>query len=106
MAKFRKRPVVIDAEMWDGTSASALAVMSLLPVNAQETLLEFDSPSIIRVRTLEGVMTAELGDWVIKGVKGELYPCEPDIFAATYEIADGNPASTQSSGGNRVSEAP
>lgn len=37
------------------------------------------------VRTLEGVMTAAPGDWIIRGVKGELYPCKPDIFAATYE---------------------
>ena len=39
------------------------------------------------VRTLEGTMTANVGDWIIKGIKGEFYPCKPDIFAATYEPA-------------------
>ena len=42
----------------------------------------------IFIRTLEGEMTATQGDWIIKGVKGEFYPCKPDIFAATYEPAD------------------
>lgn len=41
----------------------------------------------ISIGTLEGVMTATAGDWIIKGVKGEFYPCKPDIFAATYEPA-------------------
>ena len=39
------------------------------------------------IRTLEGVMRADLGDWIIRGIKGELYPCKPDIFAATYDLA-------------------
>lgn len=42
----------------------------------------------LEVETLEGTMTADLGDWIIRGVQGELYPCKPDIFAATYEPAD------------------
>lgn len=40
------------------------------------------------IHTLEGIMTAQPGDWIIRGVKGELYPCKPDIFAATYEVAE------------------
>ena len=39
----------------------------------------------LMIRTLEGDMRADLGDWIIRGVKGEVYPCKPDIFAATYE---------------------
>lgn len=42
---------------------------------------------VIEIQTLEGTMLAVPGDWIIKGVKGEFYPCKPDIFAATYEIA-------------------
>ena len=42
----------------------------------------------LEIGTLEGVMRAQPGDWIIRGVKGEIYPCKPDIFAATYEIAD------------------
>lgn len=47
---------------------------------------------MLHVRTLEGVMGANVGDWIIKGVQGEFYPCKPDIFAATYEPADAPPS--------------
>ncbi|MBF6189533.1 hypothetical protein, partial [Nocardia farcinica] len=48
-----------------------------------------DSPHEIRIDTLEGIMTATLGDWIIRGIKGEFYPCKSDIFEATYErVAD------------------
>jgi hypothetical protein len=43
---------------------------------------------VVMILTLEGAMTANIGDWIIKGVKGEFYPCKPDIFAATYEPAE------------------
>jgi hypothetical protein len=51
-----------------------------------------DASGFVRVtiHTLEGVMEAVPGDWIIRGVKGELYPCKPDIFAATYEPLDGD----------------
>jgi hypothetical protein len=45
-------------------------------------------PAFMLIETLEGVMRAEVGDWIIRGVKGEFYPCKPDIFAATYEPVD------------------
>lgn len=44
-----------------------------------------DNPNILSVQTLEGKMTALKGDWIIKGIKGEFYPCKPEIFEATYE---------------------
>lgn len=46
----------------------------------------------IAIETLEGTMTANVGDWIIKGVKGEFYPCKPDIFAQTYDEVDTLPA--------------
>lgn len=58
MAKFRKKPVIIEA---------------------YQTNKELDIP------TLEGIMHADIGDWIITGVKGEQYPCKPDIFEQTYE---------------------
>ena len=58
MAKFRKKPVVIEAEKC-----------------VDRTI----------IRTLEGDMTAEVGDWIITGVEGEIYPCKPHIFEQTYE---------------------
>lgn len=78
IAKFRKRPVEIEAmrfaEIVDGSVICSWCRGS----NAQ-------SPAEIQIPTLEGTMTASLGDWIIRGVKGEFYPCKPDIFEATYD---------------------
>lgn len=112
MAKFRKKPVVIDAvrvtaadfnghrgcdhskgcTAWDGSPfsevpdwlAKAIDDGNCVPHSRGGTdYAQWDIP------TLEGVMTAQPGDWIIQGVKGELYPCKPDIFEITYEpVAD------------------
>lgn len=76
--KFRKKPVVIEAKQFFGDP------------NLQECLdwiggnCGGDDTRIV-IQTLEGDMTASKGDWIIRGVKGEFYPCKPDIFEATYE---------------------
>ncbi len=77
--KYRKIPVVIDAILWDGnlTSLNALGTFER-PVSQ-----ELGSKDLL-IETLEGVMRAKVGDYIIKGVQGELYPCKPDIFALTY----------------------
>jgi len=76
--KFRKRPVVVEAIQYDGFHIGKLndfcGSSIFVPVGG--------SPFI---RTLEGDLTISKGDWVIKGVKGEFYPCKPDVFEATYE---------------------
>jgi hypothetical protein len=82
MARFRKKPVEIDAwqfggepvEQWPEWLQTAPGVMRV----AGEGL---------RIRTLEGDMLAREGDYIIRGVAGELYPCKPEIFEATYEPA-------------------
>ena len=80
MSKYRKKPVEIEAVKFDGTDES---VEWLLP--------QLKSGEIGRacnklyIKTLEGVMEAKVGDYVIKGVNGEFYPCKPDIFEKTYE---------------------
>lgn len=81
MPKFRKKPVVIEAVFWDGK----LTTVEHLHGEFEQ---ELGSDALL-IRTLEGTMRADFGDWIIKGVKGELYPCKPDIFVATYEPADG-----------------
>ena len=58
-----------------------------MPLAANAIIINHGSH--LTVRTLEGCMVASHGDWIIKGVKGEFYPCKPDIFKATYEPADG-----------------
>ena len=80
MAKFRKKPVVIEARQWTGANAPEL--LDWIKPNARQ-----EGASLI-IPTLEGDHEAGLGDWIIRGVKGEFYPCKPDIFAATYEPAE------------------
>jgi hypothetical protein len=85
MPKFRKKPVVIEAVQWS-PSAKPTDYPMWLYENVLRTPDVFDEKSgTITIRTLEGDMIARPGDWIIRGVKGEFYPCKPDIFAATYE---------------------
>lgn len=79
--KFRKKPVVIEAVQYDGTLQS-LEVFNIASVS------QYLGSDTAQIETLEGVMTAQVGDWIIKGVKGEFYPCKPDIFEATYEAVE------------------
>lgn len=82
--KFRKKPVVVEAFQ---NAPNALA-----PVWFSNAYTQWRRASpgsdVILIKTLEGEMRAERGDWIIRGVAGELYPCKPDIFAATYEPAE------------------
>lgn len=80
--KFRKRPVVIEAKQF--TDESKDRVFSWVKPTAYPSFDVNGNPTI-RIETLEGDMTVRLGDWVIKGVNGEFYPCKPDIFDKTYE---------------------
>ena len=116
MPKFRKKPVVIEAVRWRGYS-SGLGITSEpadqpleishenehrikwepIPAWLPHTLRE-GQPTIagevcrdgddLLIYTLEGVHRAKPGDWIIRGVQGELYPCKPDIFAQTYETGE------------------
>jgi hypothetical protein len=81
--KFRKKPVVIEALPFDGSLESAGRIMRKFDVKLGDA--GYTPQGTFKISTLEGVMTAMPGDWIIKGVKGELYPCKPDIFEATYE---------------------
>jgi hypothetical protein len=87
MPKFRKKPVVIEAVQFDGSERSRDEIFSWLDEHEQlcESAPAADGKCSIIVPTLEGNHLALPGDWIIKGVKGEFYPCKPDIFAATYE---------------------
>ena len=85
--KFRKKPVEIEAWQWGGKSPVYERPEWLRDANVLADL----SKGILLIDTLEGTMTAQPGDWIIKGVKNEIYPCKPDIFEQTYEpVADPN----------------
>jgi hypothetical protein len=76
---YRKKPVTIQAVRWDGKNVRAVENIGLPWLRTGPNL------RVLVITTLEGEMTAQPGDWIIKGVKGEFYPCKPDIFDATYE---------------------
>ena len=76
--KYVKKPVVVEAIKYDGTNK----------VEIQEFMdryLDDTQDGQLKIETLEGIMLANVGDYIIKGVSGEFYPCKPDIFEKTYE---------------------
>ena len=92
-AKFRKKPVVVEAILWDGqpdTLVKIAAVAGERPITVRDRVIDGDGAPKLRISTLEGVMQANLGDWIICGVAGEVYPCKPDIFEATYQALWGD----------------
>ncbi len=86
MSKYRKKPVVIEAVQF--TEESKDQVFNWITCNRYPYFDTSDGKPMIKIETLEGDMFAKLGDWVIRGVKGEFYPCKPDIFEATYEAVE------------------
>ena len=87
--KYRKKPVVIDAMQFTGTEDSTIQCGCFMGNKGFKT--EGYPAKHFFIETLEGTHRADVGDWIIKGVKGEFYPCKPDIFEATYEKAEDAP---------------
>ena len=89
--KYRKKPVVIDAIQWDGTLSGWRKIESAFP-KMRTTSIRYhevrNEASGIRLTTLEGSYGVSDGDYIIRGVKGEFYPCKPDIFEMTYEAIE------------------
>ena len=83
MGQYRKKPVVIEAEQY----LLGEVIRAKWLFDAMESGDVFSDADGLKIKTLEGVMSASVGDWIIRGVKGEIYACKPDIFAATYEAA-------------------
>jgi hypothetical protein len=91
MAQYRKKPVVIEAFRygidnrpdWFNDKVTANEIVTYLGYDIMK-----DRPSdfYCEIKTLEGIMRGEYGDYIIQGVKGEIYPCKPDIFEMTYEL--------------------
>lgn len=99
--KFRKKPVVIEAVQVLHVDVTGARLLDKFPLAENPTWIEAAIVSgaitlsnsgardyeVLLIHTLEGDMEAMPGDWIIRGVKGELYPCKPDIFEATYDPA-------------------
>lgn len=82
--KFRKKPIVIEAVKWTGDTKPFINELAEF-ANAVCCHSHHQMMGKAHIHTLEGIMEIGEHDWIIKGVKGEFYPCKPDIFEATYE---------------------
>jgi len=81
--KFVKKAVIVEAEQWIGCNISTLS--EFMATAKTDFITGKASEGIIQILTLEGIMTARIGDWIIKGIDGELYPCKDSIFKRTYQ---------------------
>lgn len=86
MPRYRKKPVVVEAIQWEGPGDTN-RIVNWLSMHSGSIRGWTFVDDWIEIPTLEGAMKASSGDWIIRGIKGEFYPCKPDIFAVTYEPA-------------------
>lgn len=87
--RYRKKPIVIEALQFTGANLAECLTWAVgVSAEAAEGCAIMNLPLFIP--TLEGNMRTNPGDWIIKGVKGEFYPCKPDIFEATYDLVEGD----------------
>ena len=87
---YRKKPIEVEAIQFDGNNGWYIEQWSKREVFSSPVLEPTDdnpTGSYLQIKTLEGTMTADVGDWIIKGIQGEFYPCKPDIFEETYDDA-------------------
>ena len=88
MQKFVKKPVVIEAVEYNG--ANKEEIEAFVGKKLDTIYTELKEPLELKIPTLEGDMKASKGDYIIKGIKGEFYPCKPDIFKSTYNVVEDN----------------
>ncbi|WP_078379150.1 hypothetical protein [Sutcliffiella halmapala] len=88
MAKYRKKPVVIEAFQWIEQKEDPQWIVDAIEKGNVYFINNEPNRRLLAIETLEGTMYASRGDFVIKGVQGEIYPCKPEIFEATYEKVD------------------
>lgn len=90
MAKFRKKAIVIEAyQLQQPNAEQSIPPAWLLEAIVTGRVIPIKGHGVV-VKTLEGDHRGDVGDWIIRGVKGELYPCKAEIFALTYEPAEAN----------------
>lgn len=92
MPRYRKKPIVVEAFQWDNKGATWPEWLEAAARKRPSTVGSFNCANgLVTILTLEGVMRVDPDDYIIQGVQGELYPCKPDIFEATYEaVGEGN----------------
>lgn len=85
--KYRKKPVEVEAFKWTGFP-NKLGLSWMVDAILDGVVEYSGSSDDLKINTLEGTVTACVGDFIIKGVNGEVYPCKPDIFEKTYEAVE------------------
>jgi hypothetical protein len=83
--RYKKKPIIIEAVCFTKDSEDLCYSF----ITCQKWIEHLDNKAVFKIQTLEGVMTATQGDYIIKGVNGEFYPCKPDIFEKTYDQYNG-----------------
>lgn len=83
--KYRKKPVIIEAIQFEDNSDRIIEIHEFMGGDTIRVNYEDKNNPYLKIETLEGIMNASVGDYIIKGVNGEFYPCKPDIFEKTYE---------------------
>ena len=83
--KYRKKPITIEAIQWTGDNI--MRISAFFYNNDSEAIYDSESKTFT-INTLEGQMVASIGDYIIKGIHGEFYPCKPDIFEESYELVE------------------
>ncbi len=83
--KYRKKPVIIEAIQFEDNSDRIIEIHEFMGGDTIRVNYEDKDNPYLKIETLEGIMKASVGDYIIKGVNGEFYPCKPDIFEKTYE---------------------
>lgn len=83
--KYRKKPVIIEAIQFEDNSDRIIEIYEFMGGDTIRVNYEDKDNPYLKIETLEGIMKASVGDYIIKGVNGEFYPCKPDIFEKTYE---------------------
>lgn len=85
---WRKKPVVVEARQFIATELHEQCALADWCLGKLRGMILAPEKRVIQIYTLEGEVEASYGDWIIRGVKGEFYPCKPDVFAMTYEAVD------------------
>ena len=87
IGKYRKKPVVIEAMQFNDDPDELIKLQDFMKSNLA---ISYENPQnpVLKIHTLEGIMDASVGDFIIKGVNGAFYPCKPDIFERTYEAVE------------------
>lgn len=89
--RYLKKPIIIEAIRYNGENASGIidwAGNEIIQELRSRNIGHYKQEDGLLIKTLEGLMRADKGDWIIKGIKGEFYPCKPDIFEKTYDSVE------------------